>query len=114
MRLDCGYTNMNGRQELWWERQKKNNYLLLQMASGIYLNRTLIDVFYNDRLVEGRSELSPDGSLTIHSYEDKDSGNYSCHTKHGSAWSDVTTFSKYVLIVHKLCRLDLVRSKVGQ
>ena len=96
MRLQCGNAIVNGGEKLWWEIKKKSKYSRLQVASRIYPNGTVADVSYHDRLVDGRAELSPGGSLTIHSYEHMDAGNYSCYNEYRSVWSGLTTFSEYL------------------
>ena len=45
----------------------------------------------------GRADLSSDGSLTIHSYEERDAGNYECESEYGRFLSDLTTFGTYIL-----------------
>ena len=90
---------MNGLEELEWK--ETNWYNLLRspeylLARGTYIEGALTNGSYYSRLAESRAELSPNGSLTIYSYQDKDEGSYWCHSKHRSAWSVLFPFSKYL------------------
>ena len=94
VRLRCGDTIVNGREELEWRSTHPEHRLL---AWGAYVDGVLTNVSYYDRLANGRAELSSDGSLTIHSYEDGEHGRYICHSEYREAVTYLYTFSMYSL-----------------
>ena len=88
VRLACADTTVNGREELAWIYDSHRN---LRVAKGIYVNGNLADAVYYKPLAGGRAELARDGSLIIHSYEDRDAGEYWCISEYRSASSHLTT-----------------------
>ena len=58
------------------------------------MNGILTNTSYHNRLADGRAELTPDGSLTIHRYEDGDDGSYWCESEYRTIRSDLATFGE--------------------
>ena len=95
MILQCGEAIDNSREELeWWRSGYPGNQLL---AMGVNVNGVLTDDSYHNRLTGRNAELSPGGGLTIHSYTDRDAGDYWCDSEYRQAWTFLPTFSMYIL-----------------
>ena len=69
------------------------------------MNGTQTNASFSDKKMDGRADLTPDGSLIIHSYEDEDGGIYECETKYHRAWYDIATLgmSIFKLLVCDSC-----------
>ena len=89
VRLDCANAIVYGCEELQWRYGYHKNLLV---AKGVYVDGNLTDATYYSSLAGGRAELAPDGSLIIHSYEDRDAGVYLCYSEYRSALSNLMTF----------------------
>ena len=94
---------MHGREELEWGGHiGPGKYL--RLASGVYVDGILINASYGHSLGDGRAELSQDGSLIIHSYEDRDRngdgtfhGGYYCRSEFRKAKISLNRFRMYIL-----------------
>ena len=92
--LQCGDAIEHNREELeWWRSGYPGNLLL---ARGVYVYGVLTDASYHTSLTGRNAELSPDGGLTIHSYTDRDAGDYWCDSEYRQAWTYLPTFSMYI------------------
>ena len=96
VRLSCGYAIIDGEERLWWKHKMFDTIsgFGLEVAGGVYMNRTLANEIY---VKNKRAELSTNGSLIIHSYEDGDAGNYSCRSIYRSAESVLITSGGYIV-----------------
>ena len=81
---------MNVREELEWRYIYPEELLL---ARGVYVDGVLTNTSYHHKLAKARAELSPDGSLTIQSYEERDEGVYQCYNGYRPDVSRLITFS---------------------
>ena len=62
------------------------------MAAGYYVHGVLVNDYNDNRLADGRAELTLNGSLLIHSYEKEDEGSYICYSEYRRARFDLNTF----------------------
>ena len=92
--LQCGKSILKGPEPLDWSVYNKDRLLL---ARGFFVNSTLANASYYDRLGEGRAELSPNASLTIHSYENRDDGDYYCSSRSRYVTATLRPFRMYIL-----------------
>ena len=92
--LQCGKSILKGPEPLDWSVYNKDRLLL---ARGFFVNSTLANASYYDRLGEGRAELSPNASLTIHSYENRDGGDYYCSSRSRYVTATLRPFRMYIL-----------------
>ena len=92
--LECGDAIMNGTERLTWAarlfRSDKSDREVV--ATGYYVNGTLLRAYYDDRLANGRAELTPNGSIIIYRYEKEDKGDYDCYSEYRWAGFDLDTF----------------------
>ena len=89
--LVCNNATVNGIEGLEWRYDCHKNSLV---AKGVYMDGKLRNAAYYSQLVGGRAKLSPDGSLSINRYEDKDNGAYVCDNGYRTTLYYLTTFSK--------------------
>ena len=111
--LDCGDAMVNGREQLdWWGYTVRGEtQWALVLARGIYVDGRLTNVSYPYKLTA--SELAPNGSLIINSYEEIYNGEYSCLSEYRAASCDLTTFGKSVVrIVDIRFMLFFIFSKI--
>ena len=94
IRLKCGDAIEYHREELGWR------YGSTPVASGVYTNGVLTNVSYYNKLADGRAELSLNGSLTIRTYEDGDSGSYRCMSEYRLAWTSIHDLCMYNLYIY--------------
>ena len=91
--LRCADSIMNVREELEWRYIYPEELLL---ARGVYVDGVLTNTSYHHKLAKARAELSPDGSLTIQSYEERDEGVYQCYNGYRPDVTRLITFSMYL------------------
>ena len=95
---------MNESELLHW----KDRYTEQLVARGVYKDGVLTNTDYYHPLADGRAELGPDGSLTIHSYNDTDAGGYDCSSKYRWARSDLTTLRTWKQILYIFFYIQLM------
>ena len=67
------------------------------LVQEFYVDGVLTDALYKSKLADGQAEFYPNGSLTIHSYDDGDSGWYMYYSNHTAVEHRLITFSMYIL-----------------
>ena len=97
VRLVCETTIGNGRDLLKW--MQVDHPHSRERARGDYVDGDPKHPTYFDMQMHERAELSQDGSLTIHSYEDEDAGWYYCYSQSQQVgyYLSLITFSKYIV-----------------
>ena len=65
------------------------------MAMGAYVDGVLTNAYYDNRLTNGRAELTLNGSLVIHGYAKEDEGSYIFYSEYRRARFDLDTFGMY-------------------